>query len=125
MIFSSRRPVRSSPSPFDTPQFRYAIYGVVALLLVLVQLALSSVIAVANITPDFVLIVVLLIALFEGRLQGAIAGFVAGLFLDIASGGVLGSHALVKTIAGFLLGHFSASRHLSFSSGSIFYWFTS
>ncbi len=51
--------------------------------------------------PDFILILVVLIAVKKGPMTGQIFGFIGGLMHDGLSYGVLGVQAMVKTITGF------------------------
>ncbi len=51
--------------------------------------------------PDFVLIIVVLIAVKKGSMAGQLYGFIGGLMQDCLSYGVLGVQAMVKAITGF------------------------
>ncbi len=53
---------------------------------------------------DFVLIVVVYLALTSGPVAGVVAGSVAGLIQDALSSGILGIGGLAKTLVGFLAG---------------------
>ena len=55
--------------------------------------------------PDLVLILLFFYGIRYSQLASTVAGFAAGFFLDSLSGGMLGLHALTKTIAGFLIGY--------------------
>ncbi|MDI3538036.1 MAG: rod shape-determining protein MreD [Bacillota bacterium] len=57
-----------------------------------------------GIRPDLVLILIGSIALNRGWGEGLLWGMVGGLLEDVFSSGLFGSHALAKTIIGFLLG---------------------
>jgi rod shape-determining protein MreD len=57
--------------------------------------------------PDIVLLFVAFVGLRFGRVPGAVAGFGTGLLLG-ALYGMWGSHMLVKTVMGFVVGHFAA-----------------
>lgn len=58
--------------------------------------------------PDAVLLFVVVQALRGGRLAGSVSGFAAGLLLDfLAYPATLGLNAVLKTIAGFVLGYFA------------------
>lgn len=58
-------------------------------------------IAIFGAKPDFVLIIVVLIAIKRGSMAGQLYGFVGGLMQDCLSYGVLGIQAMVKAIIGF------------------------
>lgn len=79
---------------------RYA--GALALALAL-QTTLNTVV-VESAGLDFVLIVVVYLALIAGPTTGVVAGSVAGLIQDALSTGVMGIGALSKTLVGFLAG---------------------
>ncbi len=55
---------------------------------------------------DFVLVVVIYVALTMGPVAGLLAGSVAGLVQDALSSGVIGIGGLAKSIVGFLSGVF-------------------
>ena len=59
---------------------------------------------VAGARPDFVLIVVILFALFNGPNQGGIAGIMLGLMEDLLIGRYIGLNALCKGAIGFFIG---------------------
>lgn len=86
--------------------YRYVYYGILALLLSLAHVLIIDLIAVANITPDLMVILIAWIALREGRFVGIIAGFTGGLVFDYITHDVLGMNALVKTLVAFIAGSF-------------------
>lgn len=59
-----------------------------------------------NIIPDFVLIMIAIIGIREGKISGSLYGFLSGLILDILSGTFLGLLALSYSIAGFISGFY-------------------
>jgi len=80
-------------------------YAITGLVLLLVQMVLGYV-AVENITPDLLLILVVYIAIREGQFTGLIAGFALGILFDILSSGIIGTNALAKMIGAFVAGYF-------------------
>lgn len=84
----------------------YARYAGGVIVLLVMQATLIPFIALAGVTPDLLLIFVIVIALREGQIPGTIAGFIIGLIADIVTGDFLGLGALTKTIAGFTAGYF-------------------
>jgi rod shape-determining protein MreD len=58
-------------------------------------------IAIYGAKPDFVLVLVVLIAVRRGSMAGQLYGFIGGLMQDCLSYGVLGVQAMVKAIIGF------------------------
>lgn len=94
--------------------------------LCVLQLTFIKLIAIDTVTPDLVLIGVILTGWQRGREPAMIAGFATGLFLDLIMGEVVGLSALSKTIAGFLVGFLyeedraqSSLRSLKTAWGSI------
>lgn len=81
-----------------------------ALLLVaaLIQVSIGFSIEVASGRPDFLLVLVVAIAMVRGPLLGAAMGFWAGLVLDLATFETLGLSSLLLTLAGYWSGRFGA-----------------
>src|SRR5690606_37603981 len=88
------------------PIQRYVAYALIAIVLSLIQFSLLNFVVVQGITPDLLLILVVWIAIREGRFTGTIAGFLIGLTLDIITFDLIGINAFTKTIAGFIAGSF-------------------
>lgn len=57
-------------------------------------------------SPDFLLVVLLSVALLRGSIFGAAAGFGAGLLIDVATLGTMGFTSLLLTVAGFWIGRY-------------------
>ena len=74
---------------------------------VLLQTVFAPKIAIFGVRPDFLFLVVLLVALFEGAVAGAFAGFLAGLFVGLNSAGALGVSSLANTVVAFAVGAMS------------------
>lgn len=73
---------------------------------VILQLVVVPLIAIENVVPDIVTIVLVYFVLNLGQFYGTALGFMFGFFFDLFSGGVFGSAMLSKTMAGFLTGYF-------------------
>jgi rod shape-determining protein MreD len=73
---------------------------------VVVQATIVGSIDVLRGTPDLVLVLLLVIALFRGSVFGAVAGFWAGLLLDTVYLGTLGVTSLLLTLAGYWIGRY-------------------
>jgi rod shape-determining protein MreD len=84
----------------------YIRYGLITLFLVILQTTIIPFTAIAQITPDLLIIWIIYIAIQHGQIPGTIAGFCIGLIVDFVGGQFLGITALSKTIAGFLAGYF-------------------
>lgn len=70
----------------------------------ILQAGLAPYLAIGGVVPDFLLLVVVTLALVEGPGAGASAGFAAGLMFDLLGTGPLGPAILVLTVTGYLAG---------------------
>ena len=68
------------------------------------QAGLAPYLSIGRVVPNFMLLVVVTIALVEGPGPGAGVGFSAGLIFDLLGSGPVGPMLLVLTITGFLTG---------------------
>lgn len=84
---------------------RTFIYIVVILGAFLLQSAVFSFFALADIVPNLLIIVTASIALIRGRSEGCVVGFFGGLLMDISVGYYLGINALCFLVIGFVLGY--------------------
>ncbi|MDD5259931.1 MAG: rod shape-determining protein MreD [bacterium] len=75
------------------------------LISLLLETTLFNRLAIYGAKPDFVLILVVLVAVKKGSMTGQLYGFIGGLMQDGLSYGVLGVQAMVKTITGFGSGY--------------------
>ena len=80
--------------------------AVLLFLAVVVQATVVGSFHVLRGTPDLVLVLLLVIALFRGSIFGAVAGFWAGFLLDTAYLGTLGVSSLLLTLAGYWIGRY-------------------
>jgi rod shape-determining protein MreD len=86
-----------------------SFYLVLAILLcLLLQATLAPRIAFGQIAPDFVILAVLVFALYRGAVYGAILGFAVGFLQDLGTPEMLGLNALTKTLLGFTIGRVGA-----------------
>jgi rod shape-determining protein MreD len=97
---------------------RYISYAIAALLLSVVNIVLLEFIAVGSLTPDFILILCVWIAITEGQFIGIFAGFLCGILFDFVTHDVIGTNALAKTIAAFAAGWFYKENKANFTIGS-------
>ncbi len=67
----------------------------------LLETTVFSRLSIYGAKPDFILILIVLIAVKKGSMTGQIFGFIGGLMQDCLSYGVLGVQAMVKAITGF------------------------
>ncbi|MBO5137299.1 MAG: rod shape-determining protein MreD [Spirochaetaceae bacterium] len=75
-------------------------------ILILVETALLSNIAILPAIPDLILLALLYISINNGSLTGEVSGFFSGLILDFLSAAPLGLNSLLRTIIGFFCGIF-------------------
>lgn len=68
------------------------------------QAGLAPYMAIAHVVPNFLLLVVVTLALVEGPSAGAAVGFVAGLIFDLLGSGPVGPMVLVLVLTGYLAG---------------------
>jgi rod shape-determining protein MreD len=85
---------------------RALVVTAVVMLAVTVQLGVLPAIAVADVVPNLVLVVVVALALARGPEYGALVGFAAGLALDLAppADHTAGRWALACVVVGYLAG---------------------
>jgi rod shape-determining protein MreD len=81
---------------------------VVVLLFVaaIMQVSIFAQVHILGGMPDFLLVMLVAVALLRGAVVGAFGGFFAGLLVDTASLGQLGLTSLVLTIAGYWIGRY-------------------
>lgn len=89
---------------------RKAVPAAVAVLgAALLQAMLAPYLAIGGVEPNFLLLVVVTLALTEGPTVGAASGFAAGLVFDLLGTGPVGAMALVLTVTGYLAGMLQAN----------------
>ena len=80
--------------------------AVLLFLAVLVQVSILGGWTPLGGSPDFLLVVLLSVALLRGSVFGAAAGFGAGFLIDVATLGTMGFTSLLLTVAGFWIGRY-------------------
>ena len=83
----------------------------------LLQVTLAPKISFGQIAPDFVILVVVVFALYRGAIPVAILVFAVGFLQDLGNPEMLGLNALTKTLLGFAIGRVGAK---TFSENSLF-----
>lgn len=75
----------------------------------LLQIAIAPRIAIFGVVPNFLVLVVVSVALVEGPVAGCVAGFAGGLLLDLAGSQPVGPYALVLCVVGYVAGLLEAN----------------
>lgn len=78
--------------------------------LLLVQTTVIPLIAIENVIPDLIIIILVYYAISQGQIYGTVLGFIYGFLFDIITGSLLGSTMIAKTVAGFTAGYFSSEN---------------
>ncbi|MGB5895528.1 MAG: rod shape-determining protein MreD [Ignavibacteriaceae bacterium] len=77
------------------------------LIVLLFQITVIPLIAIAGVIPDLVLISLVYYSISRNQFYGTVLGAYYGFLIDLITGSLLGSSMLSKTIAGFTAGYFS------------------
>ena len=85
---------------------RFTITFIFLLFCVALQTTVLPVIAIANIRPNLLLILTASFGFMRGSREGMFVGFFTGLMLDVLYGNIIGFHALLFLLIGFLNGLF-------------------
>ena len=89
-------------------------------LAVILQTTLAPAVQILGVRPDFLFVLVVLVAFHEGPAGGALCGFVAGLFVDLNSSTALGITSLANSVLAFGIGSV-ADRLVRSSVGTRFF----
>lgn len=81
----------------------FVISGLV-LLNVILEATLFQFLRIANVKPDFVIILIIAYAIIEGGAYSTIIGLASGLLIDIMFGRTLGVNAFSYMITGYIMG---------------------
>ncbi len=76
---------------------------------IVLQVSIASHLAIFGVVPNFVLLVVVTLALVEGPVAGCWAGFVGGLLFDLQGSTIVGPYALVLCVVGYVAGTMQAN----------------
>jgi len=89
--------------------------------LVIIQLTIIPLIAIDNIAPNLVFILIAYFTLIYGQVYGIILGFALGFIFDILSGGLVGASMISFTISAFLTGYFYNENKIDDNTKSFFF----
>ena len=96
-------------------------YGALFLIALLIESNLSWFYEIGTHTPDLILILLIYIAIRNGKIKGTSTGFTFGLIEGlIVSVGFLGLSSLTKSVTGFVMGYFTNSRRSRLFPGILF-----
>jgi len=99
----------------------WAKYGALFLIALLIESNLSWFYEIGSHTPDLILILLIYVAIRNGKIKGTSTGFTFGLIEDlIVSVGFLGLSSLTKSVTGFIMGFFTDSRRSRLFPGIMF-----
>jgi len=73
------------------------------------QSTVAGKIAIGDVSPDFIVVCVILFGLQRGPIQGSLFGFLVGLLVDLGNPGYLGLNALTKSLVGYAGGRLGAA----------------
>ncbi len=81
-------------------------YSILIFIVFIIQSWTSEFFSLGTIDPDFCIIVILYIAVRDGKLNGVIVGFLMGVIIDLSSGldQFLGLTSLIYTMTGYFSG---------------------
>lgn len=75
--------------------------AITCIIFALLQMLVAPRIAIGNVSPDFMLLLVAYFAIDRKAEQGAMVGFLVGLFQDLFNPELLGLNALTKSVVGY------------------------
>ncbi|MCK4352762.1 rod shape-determining protein MreD [candidate division WOR-3 bacterium] len=82
------------------------VLSILAFIFCIIQISILRSIAILQVIPDIVLIIVIYVALFHGKIAMWF-GFFTGFFIDLYSS-KLGYSALINTVIGYGIGNFAS-----------------
>ncbi|MFT4143296.1 MAG: rod shape-determining protein MreD [Mobilitalea sp.] len=84
---------------------RFIVYFLEILICFLIQSAMYHYIALANIVPNLIIILVASTAYMRGKTTGMLLGLFSGLLIDLVYGNyIIGLYALIYMLLGYLIG---------------------
>ena len=75
----------------------------------LLQSTVFEWLAIANVSPNLLIVLTAAVGFMRGRKAGLLTGFFCGLLMDIMSGNIIGLFALIYTLTGYINGLFQKS----------------
>ena len=87
-----------------------SIYVLLLLFSVVCQLLIAPLFSIKEVSPDFLLIIIIFISIQKGRAWGVWSGFLAGLVLDLLGTGIVGLSSLTKSLSAYVSGSLVGER---------------
>ena len=86
-------------------------YGIIFIIVLLIQIFLSNLLSIGGVRPDFLIIFILYFAVNYGSFKGVLVGFSTGIIVSIFDGGLMiGLLPLIYSIVGYI-GGFLKTQH--------------
>lgn len=82
----------------------YLIYALLIMFSLVIQTTVLSMWPFLQVSPDLLLIIIVVFSLLNGPIFGAKFGFVAGLALDLLTGNMIGLYGIIRMLIGFSVG---------------------
>lgn len=76
----------------------------------LLQFTVIPLFSVNGVTPDLIVILVIVVSLQRGRTWGVVAGFAAGLLYDMFGTGFVGASSFANSISAYVAGFFGGEQ---------------
>ena len=86
---------------------RISIVGILLLIMHALSTTLFQHLRIGDISPNFMIMIIVSFALLRGSKEGATIGLIAGLLNDISVGTILGPTAVIYGIIGYICGKFN------------------
>jgi rod shape-determining protein MreD len=86
---------------------RISIIGILIIIMHALSTTLFQNLRIGDISPNFMVMIIVSFALLRGSKEGSIIGLIAGLLNDISFGSLLGPTAVIYGIVGYMCGKFN------------------
>lgn len=84
---------------------RLIVYFIEIMICYIIQSAMFRYMALANVMPNLLLILVVSAAYMRGKMTGLLKGLFCGLLVDLTYGSIIGLYGFIYMIIGYLMGH--------------------
>ena len=83
---------------------RIIVSGIIIFVCFILQNTVFTTFAIADISPNLLIVVVSTVGFMRGKKEGMIVGFFCGILMDLFFGSVIGFYALIYVVIGYLNG---------------------